>query len=281
MRSIYRKWSTVGLMATTAFFWSSSSHACSDTPVLASVCIMATPATFGSFNNTYVPATGQLLLINQYTALYSLIGVTYGGDARTNFNLPDLRGRVIIGANTDGTYPAGKKGGQASMNLTMAQLPPHYFIVPALTVNLSHITATTTLSSLSATADLAGITVSGPPTGLVIKTVSGSGGQGTPSGNYLGKPPAATANLYANGTPDSNLNNNALGGTMTLTVAAGSTAPVTVTGNANTTIGGSSVTNPAATNTLGSGAVIDLLPPYLPMTYYIAANNGIYPSRDN
>ncbi|MFX8028184.1 hypothetical protein ABTK68_19580, partial [Acinetobacter baumannii] len=73
------------------------------------------------------------------------------------------------------------------MNLTMAQLPPHYFIVPALTVNLSHITATTTLSSLSATADLAGITVSGPPTGLVIKTVSGSGGQGTPSGNYLGK----------------------------------------------------------------------------------------------
>lgn len=281
MRSIYRKWSTVGLMATTAFFWSSSSHACSDTPVLASVCIMATPATFGSFNNTYVPATGQLLSINQYTALYSLIGVTYGGDARTNFNLPDLRGRVIIGANTDGTFPAGKTGGQASMNLTMAQLPPHYFIVPSLAVNLSNITATTTLSSLSATADLAGVTVSGPPTGLVIKTVSGSGGQGTPSGNYLGKPPAATANLYANGTPDSNLNNNALGGTMTLTVAAGSTAPVSVTGNANTTIGGSSATSPGVTNTLGGGVPINLLPPYLAMTYYIAAKNGIYPSRDN
>lgn len=281
MRSIYRKWSTVGLMATTAFFWSSSSHACSDTPVLASVCIMATPATFGSFNNTYVPATGQLLSVNQYAALYSLIGATYGSESNSNFKLPDLRGRVIIGANTDGTFPAGKKGGQASVTLTMDQLPQHQFFIPSAAVNLSGIKATTTLSSLSGTADLAGVTVSGPPTGLVIKTVSGSGGQGTPSGNYLGKPPAATANLYANGTPDSNLNNNALGGTMTLTVAAGSTAPVAVTGNANTTISGSGATTPGVTNTLGGGVPINLLPPYLAMTYYIAAKNGIYPSRDN
>lgn len=281
MRSIYRKWSTVGLIATTAFFWSSSSHACSDTPVLASVCIMATPATYGSFNNAYVPATGQLLSVNQYAALYSLIGATYGSESNSNFKLPDLRGRVIIGANTDGTFPAGKKGGQASVTLTMDQLPQHQFFIPSAAVNLSGIKATTTLSSLSGTADLAGVTVSGPPTGLVIKTVSGSGGQGTPSGNYLGKPPAATANLYANGTPDSNLNNNALGGTMTLTVAAGSTAPVSVTGNANTTISGSGATTPGVTNTLGGGVPINLLPPYLAMTYYIAAKNGIYPSRDN
>ena len=40
---------------------------------------------------------GQLLPINEYQALYSLIGTAYGGDGRTNFALPDLRGRVVIG----------------------------------------------------------------------------------------------------------------------------------------------------------------------------------------
>ena len=40
---------------------------------------------------------GQLLSISQNTALFSLIGTTYGGDGRTTFALPDLRGRVVIG----------------------------------------------------------------------------------------------------------------------------------------------------------------------------------------
>lgn len=39
---------------------------------------------------------GRQLQINTYMALYSLIGTTYGGDGRTTFNLPDLRGRVAI-----------------------------------------------------------------------------------------------------------------------------------------------------------------------------------------
>ena len=40
---------------------------------------------------------GQLLSINEYEALFSLIGTTYGGDGRMTFALPDLRGRVVIG----------------------------------------------------------------------------------------------------------------------------------------------------------------------------------------
>jgi hypothetical protein len=39
---------------------------------------------------------GQILAINQYTALFALLGTTYGGDGRTTFGLPDLRGRVPI-----------------------------------------------------------------------------------------------------------------------------------------------------------------------------------------
>ena len=39
---------------------------------------------------------GQLLPIAQYTALFALIGITYGGDGRTTFALPDMRGRIPI-----------------------------------------------------------------------------------------------------------------------------------------------------------------------------------------
>ena len=49
--------------------WAPNSFACSDTPVLASVCIMAVPPSFGSFNRQYVLASGQQLSISQYTAL--------------------------------------------------------------------------------------------------------------------------------------------------------------------------------------------------------------------
>lgn len=43
---------------------------------------------------------GQKLQITQYTALFSLLGNTYGGDGRTYFNLPDLRGRVPLGVGS-------------------------------------------------------------------------------------------------------------------------------------------------------------------------------------
>ncbi|SHI64223.1 Phage Tail Collar Domain [Shimia gijangensis] len=45
----------------------------------------------------YLSADGQILSINQYQALFSLLGATYGGDGRTTFALPDLRGRVPVG----------------------------------------------------------------------------------------------------------------------------------------------------------------------------------------
>ncbi|MHA2174882.1 MAG: phage tail protein, partial [Candidatus Hodarchaeales archaeon] len=57
---------------------------------------------------------GQLLLISQNTALFSLLGITYGGDGRTTFALPDLRGRVPVHAGTGPGLtprPLGQKGG--------------------------------------------------------------------------------------------------------------------------------------------------------------------------
>jgi microcystin-dependent protein len=71
---------------------------------------------------------GQLLAVSQNDALFSLLGTTYGGDGRTTFGLPELRGRVPIHAGTGpGLSPRilGARSGSESVTLTPAQLSPH------------------------------------------------------------------------------------------------------------------------------------------------------------
>jgi microcystin-dependent protein len=71
---------------------------------------------------------GQLLPIAQNTALFSLVGTTYGGDGRTTFGLPDLQGRAPMHpGNGPGLAPhrLGEKGGVESVTLTTAQMSAH------------------------------------------------------------------------------------------------------------------------------------------------------------
>jgi microcystin-dependent protein len=71
---------------------------------------------------------GQLLPIPQNTALFSILGTIYGGDGRTTFALPDLRGRVAIHAGQGaGLTPRrlGSRGGLETTTLTKANLPAH------------------------------------------------------------------------------------------------------------------------------------------------------------
>jgi len=71
---------------------------------------------------------GQLLSISQHSALFALLGTAYGGDGRTTFGLPDLRGRVPIHA---GSGPGltrrlmGQKAGVENVALTPGQIPSH------------------------------------------------------------------------------------------------------------------------------------------------------------
>ncbi|MCA8928614.1 MAG: tail fiber protein [Alphaproteobacteria bacterium] len=74
----------------------------------------------------WAPADGRLLPINNNPALFSLIGNYYGGDGRTNFALPDLRGRTPIGAGQGpglAPYQLGQKGGAESVTLSADQKP--------------------------------------------------------------------------------------------------------------------------------------------------------------
>ncbi len=71
---------------------------------------------------------GQLLAVSQNDALFSLLGTIYGGDGRTTFGLPDLRGRIPIHAGTGpGLSPRrlGAKGGAENVTLTVNQMPSH------------------------------------------------------------------------------------------------------------------------------------------------------------
>jgi microcystin-dependent protein len=71
---------------------------------------------------------GLLIRISKYPELFSVIGNTYGGDGRTTFALPDLRGRVPIGEGTGVALTnrkLGQEGGAESVTLTESQLPAH------------------------------------------------------------------------------------------------------------------------------------------------------------
>jgi len=72
---------------------------------------------------------GQILPINQNQSLYSLLGTTYGGDGRTSFALPDLRGRVPL--HVGNGHSEGNKGGEETHTLDVAEMPSHDHIAQA------------------------------------------------------------------------------------------------------------------------------------------------------
>jgi microcystin-dependent protein len=76
----------------------------------------------------YARCDGQLLPISQNTALFSLLGITYGGDGKSTFALPDLNGRVPIGAGQGqglSQRDLGGTGGSATVTLLAVELPAH------------------------------------------------------------------------------------------------------------------------------------------------------------
>ena len=90
-------------------------------------------ATIKAFGFNFPPrgwilCQGQILNISTNTALFSLIGTTYGGNGQTTFGLPDLRGRTAIGqgqGNGLQNYVIGQVGGSESITLNNSNLPAH------------------------------------------------------------------------------------------------------------------------------------------------------------
>lgn len=90
---------------------------------------------FGVIPKGWAPCNGQLLPITMYSALFTLLGTQYGGDGSSTFALPDMRGRVGLGATADGTHPNGQSQGSQSVTLTADNLPPHTHTVNVSTLD--------------------------------------------------------------------------------------------------------------------------------------------------
>lgn len=82
---------------------------------------------FGFPPRGYVPCDGRLLPIAQYSALFSLLGVQYGGNGQTNFAVPDLRGRTPM--HFGASVPIGLAAGEESVTLLQGQMPAHNHIL--------------------------------------------------------------------------------------------------------------------------------------------------------
>lgn len=87
---------------------------------------------FGIIPKGWAGCNGQLLSVSQNSALFSLLGTQYGGDGRSTFGLPDLRGRVGINAGPQNIQ--GESAGVETVTLLSSNLPAHTHFANATTV---------------------------------------------------------------------------------------------------------------------------------------------------
>ncbi len=113
---------------------------------------------------------GQILPINQNQSLYSLLGTTYGGDGRTSFALPDLRGRTPI--HVSDAHQRGSKGGAETVTLTAAEIAAHTHAAKASSAAGNQ--GQPTAHVLASVADIYG--TPGTTTALRSGTVTNTGG---------------------------------------------------------------------------------------------------------
>jgi microcystin-dependent protein len=135
----------------------------------------------------WAKCAGQLIAIQQNTALFSLLGTAYGGDGRTTFALPDLQGRGPLG---DGqalggggrTWRQGDKGGVESIVLSQLNLPSHDHIA--------------TFQEASAPFEFKASTTAGTATTPAADSFVASGGLGSTDALYVpGGSPGQTVPL--------------------------------------------------------------------------------------
>ena len=137
----------------------------------------------------YAQADGQLLLISSNTALFSLVGTTYGGDGSTTFGLPDLRGRAVVGVGQGpglSNFSLGQQGGFHTTALSASEMPTHTHEVPDTEITLdgsnnlviTDVNGGTSFDNLTISTSGADLVITDPGN-LLATAISGATGSGT------------------------------------------------------------------------------------------------------
>ena len=162
------------------FFSSTTTVKAQAEPFIGQISIYA----FNFAPRGWMPCDGRLLPIAQYQALFALIGTTYGGDGRTTFALPDLRGRIVVGAgNGPGLTPRtiGEMSGTETNTLSISNLPPHNHSINAVSTEGNQNSPTGNLLADTKTLDKE---YSNAAANTTMKTsMVGNTGNGTPVNN--------------------------------------------------------------------------------------------------
>jgi microcystin-dependent protein len=127
----------------------------------------------------WAQCNGQLLPINQNQALFSLLGTTYGGDGRVNFQLPDLRGRVSFhfGQGGGGSYNLGERAGEEVHTLSVSEMPVHlHALVPGSNASSAAATQPNPVGNYLANSGKSAYTSAAPNASMGAGTVSTVGG---------------------------------------------------------------------------------------------------------
>lgn len=284
--------STLGSVA-----WSSASHACVVDPYIGSICIMAWPTSAAFGNGQYVAATGQTVAVSTNQALYAVIGNTYGGNT-SNFMLPDLRGRVIIGAGQYAgpggpiiyNYGLAGAGGNPSATISLANIPGHtHALGSGVTVQTGSgtLAANTTIGTLAASTVIGTLAANTTLMGLnaTLKAGAGAGATQDATNASLSSVSGGKTLMYNTAAPTVSLNSTSISINGSPSTSLTGSPSTTLTGAPATTLSG----NPAVavggqTNVAGGGGggvpqPFPIMQPYMPMPYYIAVN-GMFPVRD-
>lgn len=244
-----------------------------ESPYIGTVCAVA----FNFCPQGYLQANGAVVNVNQYAALYALIGNMYGGTAPNTFALPDLRARTLVGTgqspDSTATTPIAlaQKVGQQGVALNANQMAPH--IHPATFTPVTGpvaITIPATTGDLAVSTSLPVSTNVGTTTGATSALTNGqtgylaglSGASGLTAVNFKG--PYTTAAPAAGSTA-----------TLPATVQVTGTASTAAVTTNVTTITGGTVGVGANTTT---GQPVPTQAPGLGLTMCIAVN-GLYPTR--
>jgi len=240
MKAIFKQtvFSTVAAM----IFFAAAPNSASAEPFIGEIRYVG----FNFAPRDWAPCNGQLVQISQHQALFSLLGIRYGGDGRVSFRLPDMRGRVPIHQGSSSprfqSHPLGESGGNEVYTLSIAQMPAHNH------ENIATSNSETTVS---------GGTVNATST-LYAATTSDSQ---TAGGNSIAN--SSSSLMYSSTTPTVAMKGDSVKTTINLAGLGATTTTTTTVAVANN----------------GDSQPFPLMQPYLTVNC-IVSMEGLYPLRN-